>query len=634
MRWLGRDGGTMATTSVGVKTRDQACASAIAVAAATLLFVAPLHAQLTIAVPANQEWVDTGMDVMQGDQVVFLNRGGQWSNGGKAPRYVSARGFDGVRLPNSRLPDAPLAALIGHVRNSIFLVRFDYQIQMPAAGRLYLGMNDVPGTYSDNLGNVSVSIRSYPSRIPNLKKQILKDVLGPPESAPALSTQRLRMPDLRKHSLKDAFGILSKYHRTPRVEQGSSDLPRGLIYDQEPPPGTDLATVREIVLHVSEGLRPPAELPPGASTLRMPDLRKHSLKDAFGILSKYNRKARVEQGFSDLPRGLVYDQDPPPGTDLANVREIVLHVSNGVKPEAPTVPPPPTLRMPDLRRHGLKDAVGTLSKYRRKPRVEHGFSDLPEGLVYDQEPAPGTDLASVREIVLHVSDGVKPEAPTVPPPPTLRMPDLRRHSLNDAVGTLSKYRRKPRVEHGSSDLPEGLVYEQRPAPGNDLASIREIILHVSDGVKLEAPTVPPPTPSLMPDLRKHSLKDAFADLSNYHGEPRVEHSYSDLARGLVYDQEPAPGTDLATIHEIVLHVSDGVKPQAPTMPPPAPLRMPDLRRHSLKDAFAALSNYHGEPRVEHGFSDLARGLVYDQEPPPGTDLATVHAVVLHVSDAA
>src|SRR6266496_961820 len=430
MRWLGRDGGTMATTSVGVKTRDQACASAIAVAAATLLFVAPLHAQLTIAVPANQEWVDTGMDVMQGDQVVFLNRGGQWSNGGKAPRYVSARGFDGVRLPNSRLPDAPLAALIGHIRNSIFLVRFDYQIQMPAAGRLYLGMNDVPGTYSDNLGNVSVSIRSYPSRIPNLKKQILKDVLGPPESAPALSTQRLRMPDLRKHSLKDAFGILSKYHRTPRVEQGSSDLPRGLVYDQEPPPGTDLATVREIVLHVSEGSRPPPELPPGPSTrqLRMPDLRKHSLKDAVVTLSKYRRKARVEQGFSDLPRGLVYDQEPPPGTDLANVREIVLHVSNGEKPEAPTVPPPPTLRMPDLRRHSLKDAFAALSNYHGEPRVEHGFSDLARGLVYDQEPPPGTDLATVHDVVLHVSDGTKPSLPpphpTPPPPPTPPLPPL------------------------------------------------------------------------------------------------------------------------------------------------------------------------------------------------------------------
>jgi hypothetical protein len=195
----------MTTTSVGVKTRDRACASAVAVVAATLLFVAPLHAQLTIAVPANQEWVDTGVDVMQGDQVVLLNRGGQWSNGGKAPRYVSARGFDGVRLPNTRLPDAPLAALIGRIRSFTFVVRFDYRTQMPTTGRLYLGMNDIPGTYSDNLGNVSVSIRSYPSRMPDLKKQIRKDVVGPSEPAPAPPTQRLLMPDLRNHNLNEAI---------------------------------------------------------------------------------------------------------------------------------------------------------------------------------------------------------------------------------------------------------------------------------------------------------------------------------------------------------------------------------------------------------------------------------------------
>ncbi len=292
----------MTTTSVGVKTRDRACASAVAVVAATLLFVAPLHAQLTIAVPANQEWVDTGMDVMQGDQAVFLNRG----------------------------------------------VRFDYQTQMPTAGRLYLGMNDIPGTYSDNLGNVSVSIRSYPSRMPNLKGQILKDVVGPSERAPAPPTQQLQMPDLRKHSLNDAFGILSKYHRRPRVEQGFSDLPRGLVYDQEPPPGIDLATVHEIVLHVSDGVPPPESTAvPSPQPLRMPDLRNHSLNEAITTLWEYHRKPRVEQGSSQLARGLVYDQEPLPGTDLATVHDVVLHVSDGTKPSLPpphpTPPPPPLL---------------------------------------------------------------------------------------------------------------------------------------------------------------------------------------------------------------------------------------------------------------------------------------------------
>src|SRR5262249_47454257 len=233
-----------------------------------------------------------------------------------------------------------------------------------------------------------------------------RDVAGSPVVAQAPPTERLRMPDVRKRTLSDAFEILSRYRRKPRVEQGASDLPRGLIYAQEPPPGTDLATVREIVLHVSEGSRPPPELPPGQATrqLRMPDVRKQTLKDATAVLSRYERKPRVERDASDLPKGVIYAQEPPPGTDLASVREIVLHVSEGPRPPH-ELPGQVTrqLRMPDVRKRTLKDAVEILSEYHRRPRVEQGFSDLPRGLVYAQEPPPGADLVTIREIVLHVS---------------------------------------------------------------------------------------------------------------------------------------------------------------------------------------------------------------------------------------
>jgi PASTA domain-containing protein len=113
-----------------------------------------------------------------------------------------------------------------------------------------------------------------------------RDAAGPPQLAQAPPTERQRMPDLRKRTLNDAFEILSRYHRKPRVEQGSSDLSRGLVYDQEPPPGTDLATVREIVLHVSNGVKPEAPTVTAAPRLLMPDVRKRSLKNAVGIQTR------------------------------------------------------------------------------------------------------------------------------------------------------------------------------------------------------------------------------------------------------------------------------------------------------------------------------------------------------------
>ena len=41
-----------------------------------------LLAQVTVSVPAKQEWVDTGLEVVQGDHLVFLDHGGRWSNVG------------------------------------------------------------------------------------------------------------------------------------------------------------------------------------------------------------------------------------------------------------------------------------------------------------------------------------------------------------------------------------------------------------------------------------------------------------------------------------------------------------------------------------------------------------------------
>src|SRR5262249_42936876 len=80
---------------------------------AALLQAVNVQAQLIITVPANEEWVDTGMEVVQGDQLVFLDRGGEWSNVAGSP--VGAKGRTGP-FPGTQIADAPLATLIARVQ--------------------------------------------------------------------------------------------------------------------------------------------------------------------------------------------------------------------------------------------------------------------------------------------------------------------------------------------------------------------------------------------------------------------------------------------------------------------------------------------------------------------------------------
>jgi hypothetical protein len=109
-----------------------------------------------LQVAANVEWVDTGIDVVAG-QVLGISASGEWSN---APRLaVGPQGFKPYE--GTVLAGAPVAALIGRLGDRLFLVGAAWKGEAPGAGRLYLGINDLPGSYRDNQGALSVEVRVH-----------------------------------------------------------------------------------------------------------------------------------------------------------------------------------------------------------------------------------------------------------------------------------------------------------------------------------------------------------------------------------------------------------------------------------------------------------------------------------------
>lgn len=109
----------------------------------------------TITVDARRMWVDTGITLADGESLV-MQANGQWANSTPHVPY----GPNGLNNTwrGTVLETANNGSLIGKVGSSMFPIGAYYSGYSPASGRLYLSMNDVPGTYSDNWGTVSVQI--------------------------------------------------------------------------------------------------------------------------------------------------------------------------------------------------------------------------------------------------------------------------------------------------------------------------------------------------------------------------------------------------------------------------------------------------------------------------------------------
>ena len=120
----------------------------------------------TVIVAANVEWFDTGIDVQAGGAVFALsiNATGNWTNvaGGQ---LVDGAGY-GSLLPNAIAPTLSFASLIGRVNGTIFGIGRSFSQGSPASGRLFLSMNDVPGTYDDNAGQLTVVVTQTANKAP------------------------------------------------------------------------------------------------------------------------------------------------------------------------------------------------------------------------------------------------------------------------------------------------------------------------------------------------------------------------------------------------------------------------------------------------------------------------------------
>lgn len=129
---------------------------------------------LVVTVPGNLPWTDTGMDVIAGQEIVFKADGKISLQKGNPQAECGPDGYD-LRTIQQPLPEKNLGALIGKVVISVsvfvdektgeekreevaqvFFVGSENLVEMPAKGRLFLGINE--SVSGDNAGEFKVTI--------------------------------------------------------------------------------------------------------------------------------------------------------------------------------------------------------------------------------------------------------------------------------------------------------------------------------------------------------------------------------------------------------------------------------------------------------------------------------------------
>jgi len=128
----------------------------------------------TVIVPGNAAWTDTGIEVIQGQEIEFAAEGTLSLQRGNPQANCGPDGYD-LRTLQQPLIDQNLGALIGKVVIGVTVIKdkntgqekteeaaeFFYigtrsRVEMPAKGRLFLGINEL--VIGDNAGEFIVTV--------------------------------------------------------------------------------------------------------------------------------------------------------------------------------------------------------------------------------------------------------------------------------------------------------------------------------------------------------------------------------------------------------------------------------------------------------------------------------------------
>jgi len=205
------------------------------------------------------------------------------------------------------------------------------------------------------------------------------------------SGQAVETPNVVGTSLAEALEVVGatglelkpdgwEYH--PLVEENH-------IISQRPAPGRVVKSTRKLYVIISRGNR----------LIRLPDLAGKPLREAEIALERAGlQSGRTSRTYYPARRDTVVAQDPKAGQYAPKGSPVNLLVSRGISPR--------TYLLPSLSGMGVEPVTKMLNELNLSVEARREFTlDVPDGIVFAQEPKPNMVIEEGSIVTLKISSG-------------------------------------------------------------------------------------------------------------------------------------------------------------------------------------------------------------------------------------
>ncbi len=259
------------------------------------------------------------------------------------------------------------------------------------------------------------------------------------------SEDRVVVPDLVNKDVVYALEVLSDMGLNTKIKgtEFHRTVPKHNIIDQDPAPGTEMKRGRDVRLLISKGVR----------WVVFPNLVGMDLPVA-GIILQENDLQRKHLSYTHSrtqPKGKIVAQHPKAGNKGLRGDTLDLLISSG--------PPTDWLRMMDLKKMGLDDAIEMIEKHQLTVGTINQIEDheLPVDAVIRQSPTEGHPVLLGAAVEL-----------------TINRPNPKVIGARRGHGTLFRYRipqgflrQKVRVRINRADIAMD-IYNDFTKPGEEI----------------------------------------------------------------------------------------------------------------------------------------------------------------------
>ena len=275
-------------------------------------------------------------------------------------------------------------------------------------------------------------------------------------------------------------------------KENSTEIPEGQVIRTEPAENETFTSDDTVKVWVSSG--------PEIEEGMLPSVVGKQLQVAYDILNSLNFKnIRVEPVESDAPKDEVVNQSVEGGTKIDVTTVIILEVSTGPKLE----------KMPDLTGKSFEEAQKLLNDLGfMDVEPEYVVSTKRKDTVVEQSVVKDTEVEVLTAVVLKVSQGYA-------------MPDVKGKDFDAVQKALADLGyTNVTADPVSSDMPIGVILEQRPAKDTQIDDTTEIVLTVSTG-----PEIVSAKKKLIIDLSGLEMDAAYEFELREDGEPSSPMTY-------------------------------------------------------------------------------------------------------------